>query len=82
MQKDKIKLLLLEITALLSQDSTEAEVKIKDGVMSCPFCGGEPEVKNFNSMSGSQWMVRCQCGGHRGTSQTRGAAIDKWNLRG
>lgn len=46
----------------------------------CPFCGGEPEVKQ----RGTHWLVicdECACSTTRGCSETMAEAIAGWNRR-
>ena len=66
-----------QLRSLIYGEEGEGTVDPRPDLMSCPFCGAEPEV-----MVGPEIWVQCPvCGASSAMSATEGNAIVKWNRR-
>lgn len=55
--------------------------EIKNKVKSCPFCGGDAEVKKFTGMFIRGWVGCPVCGIYKNWNHDPADAIKKWNMR-
>lgn len=68
-----------------SVGAEERMTKHKAGLLPCPFCGAEPEIKFLKETRQfyAQWAIRCSNGDHACFSgfNDRAHAIVAWNRR-
>lgn len=52
---------------------------ISDGLLPCPFCGGNQQRVKHSGRWG--WFVSCSCAAVGPSSETREQAVARWNER-
>lgn len=54
----------------------------KNTPKTCPFCGGEPEMRSYNGIEKKYYYLSCiQCGARLEAKESTQEAIEAWNIR-